>query len=278
MSTKTVSPARKGGRSPVSVAPLSESVVSSLASATIDHPYVALGLSPCQKHAVAARKDTLLILDVLTSGLSLRKSIGITPYFESKSNLKLPNNEPNNKTSLNLRSFAYGGGNSTTKRGGQGATNFMVNVTAVTDVAWGNGNLIAVAGSNGSILVWTAASLLSDANAAPRNATSISPEAIFPHLHLRAINRLSWHPVLSNLLLSASQDMNIILWEPVAVDTTAPPPPASNRFSFGFATVNAKHQQLLRWKARATFKPKGDGVRDVRWSPHHKDSEYLFQK
>lgn len=208
MPTKAAKPpVRKGGRSPVSVTPLSESVVSSLASATIDHPYVALGLSPTRQHAVAARKDTLLVLDVLRSGLVLRKSIGIAPYLESTSNLHLPNEQ---KTALNLRSFGagYGGSNSNNKRGGQGASNFMANVTSITDVAWGNGNLIAVAGSNGSILVWTSASLLDD-TVSPRNVTSISPEAILPHIHSRAINRLSWHPVLSNILLSASQGMSI---------------------------------------------------------------------
>jgi hypothetical protein len=311
------------------------------AAAEQQQPYVALGLSPCRLYAVAARKDTIVVLDISPSGqrtMTVRRSIGgISTFLEtaattassSKSHSSHHHHYIEPAATLNLRTFGYGGG-----RGGGGVVAPPVAAAAgsgnsaavahITEVSWGNDNLIAVAGSNGAILVWSKQILLLNSQQQQQpektsvrgvksggngkgvmvNNNRLSPEAVFPQLHIRAINRLSWHPTMPNVLLSASSDGTVILWEPVdssgtaATTTTSTTTTAATddqqhlsnkspgRFSFGFggggnnnAGSSAKRQQqeqqqqqpLLRWQSRGIFKPKGDGVKDVRWSPHHRD-------
>jgi WD40 repeat protein len=318
----TTSPTRKSGsgRTPVQPPPtivLSESVVSSLATQS-EEPYVALGLSPCRRFAVAARKDTIVVLDIGdnsgSSGdptlgnansanhnnrlaLTVRKSIGgISTFFESAAaasktpqhqHLYAPansNNGSSSNTGLNLRSFAYGprSGGTQSSLASTGSASAAI---TITEVSWGNDNLIAIAGSNGSILVWSKQILLSTSLPEKKeertirnknNINRVSPEAVFPQLHNRAINRLSWHPTLSNVLLSASHDASVILWEPIEEQNFTASNDKMARFSFGFSAGNAKRQPLLRWQSKGIFKPKGDGVRDVRWSPHYTDGTFPF--
>ena len=97
-------------------------------------------------------------------------------------------------------------------------------------------SLVAAAGSNGVVIVWSAKRLLftdSGKGLATKtgggfiSATSLSsasaaflaekqqmqqPEGIL-NQHIRAVNGMAWHPIRSGLLLTASQDGTIKLWE-----------------------------------------------------------------
>lgn len=58
--------------------------------------------------------------------------------------------------------------------------------------------------------------------------------------HSRAVNRLNWHSVDDPLLLSASQDTLIKLWD----------------------------RRGRSFSCQLTFNPRADAVRDVQWNPH----------
>ena len=94
-------------------------------------------------------------------------------------------------------------------------------------------SLVAAAGSNGVVLVWSAKKLLfSDSGMLPPSTTkggfitsknssaaflaqkqrTQQPEGILDQ-HTRAVNCMVWHPTKSGLLLTASQDGKIKLWE-----------------------------------------------------------------
>mmetsp|Transcript_62676 Transcript_62676/g.70081 ORF Transcript_62676/g.70081 Transcript_62676/m.70081 type:complete len:1140 (+) Transcript_62676:51-3470(+) len=99
-------------------------------------------------------------------------------------------------------------------------------------------SFVAAAGSNGVVVVWRTKRLLfsnygetksksarftiassssssSPAHLAKQQRTQ-QPEGILDN-HTRAVNGLAWHPLISGLLLTASQDATIKLWERRAV-------------------------------------------------------------
>lgn len=223
---------------------------------------------------------------------------------------------------LNLRDFALGGGGAPQQQQQQGAANSMINVV-ITDVAWSSGkvqrnkkkkhesdededddgwqkidamandaeriqqrlhsSMIAAAGSNGVIVIWSAAALLEVDKNTPNNHPSASaqaPEAVLSQ-HLRTVNRLAWHPTKPGLLLSASQDGTVLLWERRKKDAAlvTHDKPDTRRFKglFGLASLTAPVQQqrsLYRWYCRSTFAPKSEAVRDIRWSPFYEDGTW----
>jgi hypothetical protein len=164
-----------------------------------------------------------------------------------------------------------------------------------------NHGLIAAAGSNGTIVVWNASALLS---MIPQTTSSSSgqhqhnnhpmhaPEAVLS-LHVRAVNRLAWHPQRA-MLLSASQDGTVLLWERKQqqpqqirskkdmVDSRREKYEASLgkfRGLFGHmgASAPSQPQQSYEWFCRATFAPKSEAVRDICWSPFYEDGKLDFQ-
>jgi hypothetical protein len=107
-------------------------------------------------------------------------------------------------------------------------------IVTIVDVAWSRTyeasySLVAAAGSNGAIVVWSAAALLSlrepatpsgggggrghQSPSSSRHSSIqvVNPEAVLSQ-HTRAVNKLAWHPKLP-LLLSGSQDATVLLWE-----------------------------------------------------------------
>lgn len=111
----------------------------------------------------------------------------------------------------------------------------------------------------------------------PATTPSMAPEAVLSE-HVRAVNRLAWHPKLPGLLLSASQDSTVLLWErkltedaSSAKEATATPPakPTGLQFLFGGTVAPVVPQRTYTWRCRAKFEPKSEAVRDIRWSPFY---------
>lgn len=167
----------------------------------------------------------------------------------------------------------------------QGPSNNMVNVV-LTNVAWsipqtvqgaGDTNrdtsLIAAAGSNGVIVVWRAETLLAGGPGNPP-----APDAILSQ-HVRAVNRLAWHPKRPGLLLSASQDGTVLLWERRKVATAQRESQNTSRQGFSLfgsrSTQSNDQKRSYSWQCRATFSPKSEAVRDIRWSKFYDDGTYI---
>jgi hypothetical protein len=268
-------------------------VVAYLSKQKSPHPYSSIALSPCRQYAVTACKDSLQILRVSPSGIRSIRTVICSPYFQQQ--LQRHDND-----NLNLRDFAFGGiGNQ--RQQPQAASSSMINVV-ITDVAWSCGirtrndeddadlqknsekdqELIAAAGSNGVIVVWSASNLLDGISTNQQQQLSVqAPEAVLSQ-HVRAVNRLAWHPSKQGLLLSASQDGTVLLWERRKKtkgerDQTREEREKQKKFSSFFGkmmtsagTASAK-QQAYQWHCRSTFAPKSEAVRDIRWSPFYGD-------
>lgn len=113
----------------------------------------------------------------------------------------------------------------------------------VTAVAWSAGK-IAAAASNGSIAVY-------------REDRLGTPEAWLDK-HVQTVNRLAWHSTIPGLLLSASQDGTVALWE------RKPMQPAAQ----GKSWFKPAAPTSFSWEVRV-FDPKSQAVVDAQWSPHY---------
>lgn len=179
------------------------------------------------------------------------------------------------------------------------------------------GSLIAAAGSNGVILVWNAETLLdlltqtpsdsvaSESQQQPQQNQPLAPDAVLSQ-YGRDINRLAWHPTKHGLLLSASQDGTVRLWErrkllpsdnengpndpneiPASHDGASfnkiTPRVGGGMFSSLSGNIMIPKQipvgpipkkTSYQWHIRTTFEPKSEAVRDIKWSPHYEDGMY----
>jgi WD40 repeat protein len=175
-------------------------------------------------------------------------------------------------------------------------------------------SLIAAAGSNGIVIVWSAKRLLfSDSGIPPttkklggfNSLTSSSassaaflakkqrtqqPEGILDQ-HTRAINGMAWHPTISGLLLTASQDGTIKLWQRKALTRPEPNEESgdkkpqeqspqhqrswwggvvgggSRNDGRGSPTADDDDAIKYAWGCRATYSlGEQDAVRDIRWN------------
>ena len=147
---------------------------------------------------------------------------------------------------------------------------------AVTDVAWSfpqedDDDIVAAAGSNGVVVVWSAQKGL--LNPTATSSMAAAPDAVLSQ-HSRAVNRLAWHPSTkkAGLLLTASQDSTVKLWERRASSG----PMGGNQGNpniiswFGMPHSDPKHKSIS-WHCLATYEPKAEAVRDIRWSPFFDD-------
>jgi WD40 repeat protein len=176
-------------------------------------------------------------------------------------------------------------------------------------------SLVAAAGSNGVVVVWNAKKLLfSDsgtAQAPPKTraggfmttssfSTSAAalamkqrtqqPEGILSQ-HTRAVHCMEWHPTRSGLLLTASQDGSVKLWERKLVidpedlgDDQSKLAEQQQQFSW-FSMVgggsgnggkgsstNDDDSRQYSWGCKATYSlGEQDAIRDVSWNPHLPD-------
>ena len=178
-------------------------------------------------------------------------------------------------------------------------------------------SLVAAAGSNGVVVVWSAKKLFFSDFGMPLAAkagggfisTNTKPSAAFLaktqrsqqpegilNQHTRAVNCMAWHPTRSGLLLTASQDGSIKLWERRVLARPEPNEEGGDKKSHE-ASQN-QHQQRswfsmvgdvvgggardggrgvpmtedddarkYTWGCRATFSlGEQDAVRDIRWN------------
>ena len=89
-------------------------------------------------------------------------------------------------------------------------------------------NLLASGASNGNIIFWDISSR--DGRASQERVIAAHP---------RTVNRINWHPQEEGLLLSASQDTTVKLWD----------------------------RRGRLYHCQATYNPRSESVRDVQWHP-----------
>jgi len=175
-------------------------------------------------------------------------------------------------------------------------------------------SFVAAAGSNGVVLVWSAKKLLfsddetkrgkklsnnrqSGINLLAKQQRAQQPEGILTQ-HTRSINGMAWHPTLSGLLLTASQDGTIKLWERKAFEheqqqqskteqstkkssllSEHQKQHSNNKSWFsmmggvvggGLRSGNAaKEEKNYFWSCKTTyFLGEQDAVRDIRWNKY----------
>jgi len=92
--------------------------------------------------------------------------------------------------------------------------------------------LLACGASNGNIILWD----ISNRDGRPSQERVIAA-------HPRTVNRINWHPQEEGLLLSASQDTYIKLWD----------------------------RRGRLYHCQATYQPRAEAVRDVQWHPSKPD-------
>ena len=181
-------------------------------------------------------------------------------------------------------------------------------------------SVVAAAGSNGVIAAWSAHTLLSspdlstsnnsnsgtgpsglfytrkhsagDRSQVPSAASIGQPEATFL-AHSRAVNRLAWHSSGRRpyLLLSASQDGTVKLWDRRATSSSSSLPggvgsgvsktstiPTNAKSWFGFGSTPTDNTQMksvlnrtATWHCVSTYAPKCEGVKDIAWNPFMDD-------
>ena len=148
----------------------------------------------------------------------------------------------------------------------------------LTEIAWSlpqfesdrhNTCLIAAGASNGTVVVWHAEDLLNETAPAP------APEAILDK-HSRQVNRLAWNQTgrQNGWLITGSQDATVRLWErkSSASDVTGQQS-GGVRSWFGVHDSPSLSNRPHSWKCRATFEPKAEAVRDIKWSPFLDDGK-----
>jgi WD domain, G-beta repeat len=212
------------------------------------HPISSISLSSNRQLAVTASKDTLQLIQIDPhAGLILHNSLSIAHHFQTV-----------RKTPEDIRSTFY-----TDPLRGQPPP-VVLNVV-ITDVAWSRDDAwIAVAGSNGVIVVWSAQVLWG-------RGSVVTPEAVLSQ-HFRAVNRLAWHPRLC-LLLSASQDGTALVWERKSqVNHAASTRPRDNSFKLFANNKSDPVKPAYTWQYRV-FEPKSEAVRDIQWSRYNEDSK-----
>jgi WD40 repeat protein len=208
-----------------------QSTVATLANRS-PHPYSSITMSPNRQYAIIAGKETLQLVKVLPSGLFSIRSMKLSSYFQVAASSK---DGTDGRSQVGKR---YGDirdtfGLHAAKPAHTHQSNMAhANNVVVTCVAWSmplttphtskDGNIdgenarlikeeeknsyVAVAGSNGVVLIWNARQAFFSEGSEVGSSTVASqqPEATLSQ-HTRAVNRLAWHPRRPGLLLTASQ-------------------------------------------------------------------------
>lgn len=191
------------------------------------HPYSSIAASPSRHHAIVASKDTLTLLSVGPNGLSHNKSFRISQHFQTSVA------SADAASSSTSKTHQYGDIRETfgLAKPARTPSNMTTSEATVicTHVAWSlpqtpnssdsfhdnesparatkrnpPDTVIAAAGSNGMVVLWSANRSIFQHNNNPM------PEAVLTQ-HTRAVNRLAWHPTGNRpeLLLTASQVRNL---------------------------------------------------------------------
>eukprot|EP00547_Thalassionema_nitzschioides_P002698 CAMPEP_0194214342 /NCGR_PEP_ID=MMETSP0156-20130528/15499_1 /TAXON_ID=33649 /ORGANISM="Thalassionema nitzschioides, Strain L26-B" /LENGTH=918 /DNA_ID=CAMNT_0038942573 /DNA_START=52 /DNA_END=2809 /DNA_ORIENTATION=- len=238
-------------------------VVASLANRS-QHPYSSIAVSPDRSNGIAAGKDTLRVFSLAVQGLREVRSLRISQHFQQA--VAQPGAKSQSRYRENFK---------------QNSPQNLVSSTSnvVTDVAWSlpqdgdrvDSSVVAAAGSNGAVIVWNAEEAFLDPSAA--TAMGPPPDAVLSQ-HARAVNRLAWHPNkrTPGFLLTASQDATVKLWERKSSSNgRGSSQPNQNLISwFGKqASRSSLTNSSISWHCLATFEPKAEAVRDIRWSPFH---------
>lgn len=164
------------------------------------------------------------------------------------------------------------------------------------DLRMADDSLVAVAGSNGVVLVWRARDLLSGLVDQKRNNNDVFkqygnkkpgripldapssiglPEAILSE-HTKAA-KVAWHPRLPGVLLTASLDGTANIWLRTAnINPNANEEPGNKKWGWlnalSTAQFNNAEAQSFSWKCDSLkYKPNSEAIRDIKWSPFNDD-------
>jgi WD40 repeat protein len=169
------------------------------------------------------------------------------------------------------------------------------------DLTMADDSLVAIAGSNGVVLIWRACDLLRQSDSHNRNQKDVLkqyyshqsgglfsssdsigyPEAVFVE-HSKS-TKLSWNSCDPTLLLSASYDGTIRLWQRKEKivsdkDTTEKKKKWSDWIGEVSATLAASdfngslnNQTSYSWQCKNIFKPNCGPIRDVKWNTFNED-------
>uniref|UniRef100_A0A7S3P7D6 Uncharacterized protein n=1 Tax=Amphora coffeiformis TaxID=265554 RepID=A0A7S3P7D6_9STRA len=276
------------------------------------HPYTSISLSPSKKRAVAATNDTLQLFEISPSGLVLLKSFSCAPLFVQTPSPAAARSTGRAHNPIsgwrgaapNYNSFSMATGT------GPSLTNVIIN-----DVAWSRApagrpadesddfaptTWIAAGGSNGVIILWSAQTLRNHVAAGatlPASATApappVPPDAVLRQ-HMRAVNRIDWHPWDPAVFLSASQDGTVRMWERTrkprdgkgnnnntpsssnahgadSTETGGPHRLFQLSLFGGSGNAASANQGSFVWQCTTVFEPKSEAVRDVAWNPFEPD-------
>lgn len=255
------------------------------------HPLSSVSLSPSKKLGVIAGKDTLQVVSISPEGIQSLRSLKISQHFQATVS-STERRSPAGKTYGDVRDTF----NLVSKQQGHSGASMTHGNVIVTCVAWSNiqsersqdggdnkptpleeeektNTIIAAAGSNGVVVVWSSASFVPDTTShGSSTLTNQQPEGIL-NQHSRAINSLAWHPKRPGLLLTASQDATVKLWERIEITNKADLESKKKRKSWFNNKAHDRDAKYYQWACKSTFEPKSEGVRDIQWSKFQDDGK-----
>lgn len=169
------------------------------------------------------------------------------------------------------------------------------------DLKMADDSLVAVAGSNGVVIIWRACDLLRQSDSQNKNQQDVLKQYYSSHQNGRLFStdaigypeavlvehskptKLSWNSKDTNLLLTASHDGTARLWERkerIFSDRDIQEKKKNWKDWIGevSATLAASdsnsssaNQTSYTWQCRFTFKPNCGPIRDVKWNSFHPD-------
>eukprot|EP00536_Pseudo-nitzschia_multiseries_P002425 jgi/Psemu1/251619/estExt_Genewise1Plus.C_320062 len=254
--------------------------------------FSSLALSPKGRYALVAGKDTIQLVSVGPDGLKRVRSLKIAHHFYNSAAETTASSQSQYSDVRGI--FHMAAETSVTNMNMNMNMNMnqqFGNIT-VTKVAWSNNyapaklsalkqNTLALSqrGNDAAeetppkTLGFHIASKKSSSSSSGSSATMLAkqqrtqqPEAIL-NQHTRAVNGMAWHPTRPGLLLTASQDGSMKLWERLPVTNAQPPEGGDDNNTKQTGDDDDDDDRKYTWRCKATFSlGEQEAVRDIQWN------------